>query len=368
MSFAWPVPLQAQGGCPAYPNASISLEDEVVEIYPLITAFPEAQPSLAQGVFIEQVFELIYEAGQQVWLTSYVEGSRLGDICTDDLAEVAISPSGQTWQHDFRSQDHQTILVSQAVDITYLFVPGVNIITLTLTDLTGPALSSSGYALVVVGPAIPPRVTPRPPTATPQLVATTTEVVTNTGQLGRTSRQDGGPRPEVPVGDAPASAVNTRTTVDGSLTPDPHPFRLWLWLIGFGAGFTLGLLWWRVRSRGPLPPGQVSLYDGMQFINTLDLTSFGKPVVTLGGEGADIELLDEKASVPAVVARISAQATNGKLQAIWEVLDPIDPMVIVEQQTLHHGDTVPIINQFLLEYSHYEVETTSYLEGEYINV
>jgi hypothetical protein len=106
----------------------------------------------------------------------------------------------------------------------------------------------------------------------------------------------------------------------------------------------------------------------MQFINTLDLTSFGKSVVTLGGEGADIELLDEKASVPAVVARISAQATNGKLQAIWEVLDPIDPMVIVEQQTLHHGDTVPIINQFLLEYSHYEVETTSYLEGEYINV
>jgi len=125
---------------------------------------------------------------------------------------------------------------------------------------------------------------------------------------------------------------------------------------------------WRLRSREPLPPGQVSLYDGSQYLRTVDLSSFGKPIVTLGGEGADIELDHDDEPLPVMVARISVQTTNGKPQAIWEALDPTDSTINLERQNLHHGDKVPIIHQFRLEYSHYEVETTSFLEGEYINV
>ena len=74
ISFGQPGSLQAQSGCPARPNASILLEEETLEVYPLITALPEIQPPLVQGTFIEQVFELTYSLGQQVWLTSYIDG------------------------------------------------------------------------------------------------------------------------------------------------------------------------------------------------------------------------------------------------------------------------------------------------------
>jgi len=218
-----------------------------------------------------------------------------------------------------------------------------------------------GTAMAPTPTEVPPTATAVPSTPTPEPIATATEVITNTVQL------DLAPLLEMAESDTPIAPVEARVTVDETMTRDTHAYRTWYWISG-GAGLILGLLVWRKRSRQPVPPGQVSLYDGSQYLQTVDLSSFGKPVVTLGGAGADIELENEDEPLPAVVARILAQVTNGKPQAIWEVLDPTDPTVNLERQPLYHGDQVPIIYQFRLEYSHYEVETTSFLEGEYIHV
>lgn len=337
------------GGCPAYPNASFVLEDKEYELYPLVTAVPESQPPLAQGVFIEQTVELNYKNGQQVWLASHIDKGRLGDICTDDVVEVAVSPRGQTWHHDFRSPDRQKILVHQAVDITHLFVPGVNIVTLTLTDLTGPALSTSGYVIVVVNVAIKPTATtlspmfaPRPRTATLQPVETATPMLP-TATLTPT-----------PVFTLALSLVLPATPIvkDRGSLPSTTPVegtRFRWGPVALNLGFTgLGLgailLWLRSRRRGL--PGTIDLYRENHFLNTVVLAHFRKDVVRLGKRG-DVVLTGEQ--VADQVARLCAHHPAVAL----EILDPQDPSQVQERYVLHHGET-HWIGDYRLEYKNYQ--------------
>jgi hypothetical protein len=114
-------------------------------------------------------------------------------------------------------------------------------------------------------------------------------------------------------------------------------------------------------------PGLITLLKDGQMMGMWDLSSIGKAIVVLGGKGADMVL--PGASVPAVVARIVAQATvDGRTQAVWELLDPADPEVVLERQTLEHGDELLVFKNIRLEYSRYEAETGTFLEGEVIHV
>ncbi len=354
----------AQGGCLARPGAAIMLEDEVIHTYPIVRAMPEGQTAQTHSEFVRQTLIVDYTSGQQVWLTSYNDRGRLGDLCTDDLAQVVVMPSGKVWQHDFRSLNRETILPIEAVDITELFVPGMNTITLTLTDITSPAASTSGYTIVIVADSsvptpIPPTATQVVPTQTPQPTPTPTRLVTATLNIVLRANET-----VVEPSDAP---LIKNVIVETSGSPDfTFPLR-WLGIMGVGLLALLGLGWWW-KPRTPTPPGQITVLDGTQVVHTSNLASFGKSIITLGGAGADIVLPDD--TTPPLVARISAQATlDGEYQAIWELLDPEDSQIVDEEQPLQHGDEVPVYKQIRLEYSHYQEETTtSFLEGEYNHV
>jgi hypothetical protein len=350
--------VQAQSGCSERPSASVLLEEEVDQIYPLINALPETQPPLAQGVFVEQVFEFPYNLGQQVWLASYIEGERLGDLCTDDLVEVAVWPSGQSWRHDFRSPDRQKILVSNAIDITHLFVPGINTITLTLTDLIGPALSTSGYALVVADSAIEPTATlilptatAVPPTPMPQPVATLTQAlptatVTSTPVITL-----------VLASDLPAAPVAVEA-VGLPPTKRVQGMRLFGWtlafsigLIGLGVGVALVVL----RSRRKGLPGTIDLYKGNQFLRTVVLAHFAKDVVRIGRRG-DVALRGEE-----VADQVARLCTHHPTVAL-EILDPQDPSQIQERYVLNHGES-HWIGDYRLEYKNYQQTQAQYSGG-----
>ena len=189
---------QAEGNIsPACVRLNDGKEYRLNQIVWLADAIPE-QPSKEgeSGVFYQHTVTLFYEAGQRVLLSgdSDIHGFR-----TDDLLRLESSPAGETWSQDFRSEDHMRIVpVEEAQDITGLFMPGVNRLTLTLQDLLGPVYSSSAYGLLIYDPCfMTPRATPTPtatatatmtksptatasPTATPMPTATATEAPTTT--------------------------------------------------------------------------------------------------------------------------------------------------------------------------------------------
>lgn len=364
LAVAWVGPslVLAQGGCPARPTSSVLLEETVTQVISILAAIPETQASQARGVFVQQTVTFTYAPGQRVWLTSFRDGDRLGDLCTDDVAMVSVTQSGKTWQHDFRSPDRETILSTPAVDITELFVPGINTITLMLTDLASPASSTSGYMLVMAGDA----------TAPPLLFPTATRIIPSPTPRPIPTPTRARPK-TVPVVEVIGAKPPTFPADEKIVTPQSPPSglpRQLLWL-GVSGAAVLTLLWGvrRSRSQTQTPPGQVDLYAGTQFIQTWDLASLGKAVITLGGEGADIVLPNAQGPVPPVVARILAKPTpTGDSQAICELLDPEDPKVVLDRQVLHHGDALSIYNEYRLEYSHYQIETSNFFEGAYINV
>lgn len=352
-----PTALAQGGGCAARPDFSIILEEPVVEVIPILAAVAETQAGQARGVFAREAVAVTYAPGQQVWLASHVEGQQLAGVCSDDLAMIRAYPVGKTWEQDFRSRDRTTIVSRPAVNITDLFIPGVNQVALSVTDLVSPGASSSAYVIVIAGNPVTPTAVPTttaaaptspPPTRTP----TATLVISKSLVLEVVTDTEVNP-PIITAGGETAS-----------------PTRRPLWWVGGLAALGMGLLFlgWRRRARRLSLPGQITLFENGQMLEMWDLGSLGKAEISLGGTSADVVLPGK--AVPAVVARIVAQATaGGRTQAIWQLLDPDDPSVILERQSLEHGDEVRVFETIWLEYSHYEERSEpTFLEGELSHV
>ena len=246
----------------------------------------------------------------------------------------------------------------KAVDITHLFVPGRNTITLTLTDLIGPALSTSQYALVVAGRAIEPTATlisptatAVPPTPTPQPVATMTQTlptvtVTSTPIITLVLASD---LPVSPVVEAVADLPPTEPLETTRLSGWTMAFSFGL--IGLGVGVALVVL----RSRRKGLPGTIDLYKGNQFLRTIVLAHFAKDVVRIGRRG-DVALSGE--DVAEHVARLCAHHRTVAL----EILDPQDPRQVQERFVLNHGES-HWIGDYRLEYKNYQKTQSHYSGG-----
>jgi hypothetical protein len=363
---------RAQGGCPAIPDQAPGVEPVVIEALPLSPYLPEAPSTQLNRSFYENAIEFTFDpTTSRVLLAGSPDGR--GQLCVDDLTLL----ESQDWHFklDSRSADLDSIVTTDPIDISYMFSAGQNHLAVELVDLTPGYYSASPLWLVIVEASSPvtgatPTNTPRPtqtptpePTPTPWPTPTYTPVVSKTFTLEVAAAVDGSQvdPPNFSAGDKPFIEESTSAGNRFSLP--------WLGLMGAGL-ITLLVLGWRWKqSRPATPPGQVSLFAGPEFIQTWDLAAFGKAVVTLGGEEADIVLPTEEDSIPPLVARILAQATpDGDPKAVWELLDPDAPEVVLERQTLQHGDELLVFKNIRLDYSHYEAETETFLEGEFIHV
>lgn len=134
-------PLKAQDLCAAQPDA-LALRQAIS----LADAMPEQRDAdLRPRIFYQKSIELVYQPGQTVLLAGSPQGLR-----TDDLVRIDAAPSGLYWEHDFRDAARTRIdPLNEKPDLSGLLVEGSNQITLTLTDLIGPAWSTSNYTLEI---------------------------------------------------------------------------------------------------------------------------------------------------------------------------------------------------------------------------
>jgi hypothetical protein len=149
LAFGPAMPAVAQDVCTGNsdPNA-YRLQQSMA----LAEAMPKTQGSGPWPyIFHQRTVEVSYAEGQRLVLSGPPEGLR-----TDDLAEIHVIPSGQHWEHDFRDAAHTRIDVLMGEqDLSHLFTPGTNQLTLTLTDVLGPEWSTSAYTLLVMEPCNP---------------------------------------------------------------------------------------------------------------------------------------------------------------------------------------------------------------------
>lgn len=240
----------------AQPASRIALE--------LAPAQPQ-RSSAANGVFYESTHEVVAGAGM-VLLASTSDGT--GALRTDDAMTLTVQhPDGavRVFAHDFRDRAG-AIRPLPPQDVSALFVPGRNRVTLTLRDLRRPMRSSSAYVLIYAAP----------PAATVTAMPTATALPT---AIPATQA----PTPQ-PISTAPP-------TVPPAPTPQPTPAMTegdvqpsagLLWLVAGGAvlmAIMLAALLMRRRPATTQPrlSGVLHLSDintGEQLLN-VDLTTFG---------------------------------------------------------------------------------------------
>lgn len=369
---ALPGPSRAQTNCP-----SIS---EIIQLAPEITR----QPSSGRQMFYQHQVEVSYHPGQLVMLSS--QPAPEGDLSTDDLGVVRVSPSGRTWQHDFRNAARTQIVPTRAQDITALFTPGINRVELQLTDLLGPEYSSRPYYLVIVDPCerFTSTATPTPtPTAT---AVPPTETFTPTGTATDTptptATETGTPIPTATATFSPTpSPLPTATHTVGAIPSHPTPptepvmptsapldpvlganqgccdsLLLWLpllwspsFVVGFGLGFVavMGLLWHLLSH--PRLPGALevtNLDDGTSW--TVNLDQYGS-VVTVGPHG-QIPLDDQE--LPEIAGSIYTQRRDGAVRVFWQHQAPDDDATAVTAEELTHHSVIQL-GRYRLTYQNF---------------
>ncbi|MEZ4614423.1 MAG: hypothetical protein R2867_02760 [Caldilineaceae bacterium] len=233
------------------------------KVVPLSDALAE-QPTMAHGngVFqLDSVFILVKE-GQRILLSGSEMG---GGFVTDDLLLVATIPANKQQSWDFRSVDHMAIIpVSQPQDITHLFVPGHNMVTLTMRDMLGPVYSTSAYRLLILDPcgdsapkAAPTTASTQTPSVTP--AAAWSPIATALPPSPAAIMTPAAERPAVqhaenPPGASPITATIPQVTATETNTPpvaedDASPFRP-IALLPLGIG--LIAYWWIVMGKPAL--------------------------------------------------------------------------------------------------------------------
>lgn len=369
---ALPVPSRAQTNCPSI--------NEIIQLAPEITR----QPSSGRQMFYQHQVEVSYQPGQQVMLSSHpaVEG----DLSTDDLGVVHISPSGREWRHDFRNPARTQIVPTSAQDITALFTPGVNRVELQIMDLLGPEYSSRPYYLIIVDPcerftstATPtptPTATAVPPTETFTPTGTATDTptpnATETGTPIPTATATFSPTPSplptatktvgaMPTNPTPPTQPVTPTSAPLAPTPEANQgccdsllswlLRWWSpsFAIGFGIGFiaVMGLLW-HLLSHPRLPGALeiINLDEGT--IWTVNLDQYGS-VVTVGPQG-QIPLDDEE--LPEIAGSIYTQHRDGSVRVFWQHQAQDDDAAAVTAEELTHNSVIQL-GRYRLTYQNF---------------
>ena len=187
-------------------------EQRVLQLAPRISPVPHRNEPF--GIFYRETFTMRVGEGT-VWLTSLSNGR--GSLKTDDFAQLDVTrPDGTTrsWSRDFRNTNHTEILSVPAQDVSALFLPGQNQVTLTLRDLTPFTYWSEPYYLIFDAPE--PTVTStitvtRTPSAT-----VTTHIVLQVTNAAATRTQTPSPTfapspPASPIANPPASNDEPRT-------------------------------------------------------------------------------------------------------------------------------------------------------------
>jgi len=236
LTFGQATPVFAQNACAdgSDPKAYI-LQQSI----PLAEAMPKQVSSGPwPRIFHQRTVELSYTEGQRIIVSGPREGLR-----TDDLALIEVSPSGQRWEHDFRNAAHTHIdVLKNPPDISLLFKPGSNQLTLTLTDLIGPEWSTSDYTLLVLEPCQRFIATPTAiPTATPvALLPTVTPAIP--AVLGNVDNEN----PPQPLDIAALPQHATPRQAAPSIGGGADWLFLLLAVIGGGA------TWWMIRRSSQL--------------------------------------------------------------------------------------------------------------------
>ncbi len=295
------------------------------------------------GVFYQQTF-VVEIADGGVVLASSADGQ--GALSTDDVCELHVlraDGSTRVWTHDFRDATRTQILALPAQDISELFLPGGNQVTITLRDLTPFTYWSQPYYLVYDVPA---------PTATPSLTLTPKPTDTRTVTRANVVLANSTPIPTTLPTQAPTLAPTPQPTpsdenATGIFAP-PNP----LWLAGAVLG-ALGILFLVVllRRKNPAPTivlnGWLDLHDNRthESIGSLDLARYP--------DGLAI-MLD-----PLRVAPLNGQTffaavrpTNQGPQLISDEQEEMRASrgVLEEAVTLQNGAEILIGERLLMEY------------------
>jgi hypothetical protein len=317
----------AQGnGCPAYPPRSSAVRTNIVASVLLAPAVPysEAAGGQARGTFYQAAIDVDVGAGWQALLASTSDGS--GDLCVDDYFEIRAQPSGLLANHDFRDQAISRSEPIAPINLTYLLQPGPNRLEVTLIDLTGPAYSSSPLYLVFLD--VPPTPTATPtarPTDTPTPAPTATATATVTPRPTMT------PTAIPPAAPPPADGI----TAWLSFPFTPSPWLLLPLALAKGLLLLASILVWR-RWRRPRPNGELELYEGERYVQTVDLGQLGRAAVTIGRQG-DVALAG--VTGPEIAARIHARRSrDGSVETILDLLDEREAGGVAESRRLHDGE------------------------------
>lgn len=354
--FSLSPPVQAQGGCPAEPDLAPGAGYTVIQAIPLTPYLAEATSTQLDQSFYENTVEFTFDpTTSRALLAGSPNGQ--GQLCTDDL--LAVFNHDWTFSIDYRSADQQRIVVADPIDISYMLSAGNNWLMVQLVDLAPSHYSSSPLWLVLIESSKPvmaipatntPQSTPTPlPTASATPTATPTPPMTITLRFAEVPQlvQPPNPPPDFPTEVA---------------------FSRWLMgmLLGLVAG-TLAIFWfiWRHRIKPVWPVGEVKVYRDSTYDGTYPLTEFRKPIVTVGRAG-DIGLADHP--VADYVAQFRATRNEaGEIETLVEYLAPENPKIVMQCQSLRHGDQLQF-GPFALHYFNYGQETTLMVKGTYSHV
>jgi hypothetical protein len=226
--------------------------------------------SASASVFYESTHEVVVGVGV-VMLASTSDGA--GALRTDDAMTLTVRhPDGvvRVFAHDFRDRAG-AIRPLAPQDVSPLFVPGRNRITLTLRDLRRPVRSSSAYVLLYPSPA---------PTETATATALPTATTLPTA-IPATALPT--PRP-VPTALPTAPPAPTALPTPLATLVVPQHGNEPMWFIAAGVVLlamvlaAVLLLRRRPAASGPRLSGVIHLSDidtGERLLN-VDLTTFGE--------------------------------------------------------------------------------------------
>ena len=318
-------------------------QEPQVRAFPMAPGISEPAPArTSRGTFYRNTITVRY-GGERVILSSNSQGN--GMLRTDDLVAVAITqPDGfsQSFTHDFRILNPCCIGESRPVDITHLFRPGENTVTIELKDLVPPVYSSRPYYLVLFAPIKPT------PTQTPRPVPTSMPTWTPTPQPSSTATRMPTPIPTVTATATPALGTAAE---QGQLPPGIFALSLVPLLAGM-------IFWW--SRRRPDPPGTVDVYEGDRWVESVVLADFGKRV-TIGRNG------DISVDTPSPeLAHIIGQRSDRGAQAVIRVVDLEHPIevqgeVLANVRSLEHGDEIRV-GQHRLRYSFFDESLSEWSE------
>lgn len=336
-TFLWNAPA-AQAGAPCSDFSS----DRIVNTIQLSPEIPRQQSQGTGEIFYEQRMLVVFEPGYGVLLAGSADGQ--AEIVTDDILEIKVKDTGQSWTHDFRTPDHQAIVPLPPQDITHLFseVPGVSLaaIQVQAQDLLGPEYRASELWLIVwqmCTPTATSTATLLPSTPTPILTHTWTPEPTAT--------------PVPPLIDA-----------DPAEPASPLPWRMMLGssLLFLGG---VGFLFWQMMARARRPHGLVEIYqaESGEFVARYVLQQLRKAVLTVGPQG-DIWLPERADSTP--VARIYTQRDGGDRVTMLDLLSEADPTIVLQTIEAYDGLRVTF-SPYVLIYQQVEETSRTIIEQEH---